>query len=573
MKRRIVTITVVMLTLLLLAGCGSSLSSSGAASSIAPGSGVESTAPEPTAAPETELTEQQEKARAYMERQAKTDAQLKEEMQSGYTLEQPLVIVNPYELSPLTALVGFHSDTETAVTVTVQGKDTYSNISHTFEEFSTQHLVPVYGLYADQDNQVEFTLTARDGSTQTSTLTIRTEALPDDISQIEVKACSPDRMAAGLTFVDTPRLSANYRYAFDCNGDIRWFISDKTFSGTLMLLHLRNGNFLIPSGDMTPDSIDNMNCIYEITPLGRFVNEYHAYGVHHDARELSNGNLLFAASREGSGTHNDYIIELDRKTGEQLRDWDLQEIIPMASYSIAPPYNSLLGDDMWLHNNAIWYLEDEDAFIISGRDQDMVMKFDASTKEIRWILSETIGAQNEQLRPYLLTPVNDGSEFEYPCGQHAAMQTPEGDLMVFDNRNQNILNEDGTVDQSKLWSRAVRYEINEEQMTVRQIWQYGKERGSELYSSVLSDVDYLADGHYLINFGSIYALEDGSNCDAFLSPRENMGAAKKQAAVVEVVDNEVVFEVSITGAEGVNANTYKAERKDIYLNAQEMMLQ
>lgn len=573
MKKQTVAIIAVMLALLLLAGCSGSQSSSETNSGMTPSSAAQNAEPDSPTVPEAALTEQQEKARAYMERQAGTDAELKEEMQSGYTLEQPLVIVNPYELSPLTALVGVQSDEETKVTVTVQGKDAYSSISHTFEEFSTQHLVPVYGLYAAQDNQVELTLTTRDGATQTNTLTIRTETLPDDISQVEVKVCDPDKMAEGLTFVDTPHLNANYRYAFDCNGDIRWFISDKTFSGTLMLLHLKNGNFLLPSGDMTPDSIDNMNCVYEITPLGRFVNEYRTYGVHHDARELSNGNLLFAASREGSGTHNDYIIELDRETGEQLRDWDLQEIIPMASYSIASPYNSLLGDDMWLHNNAIWYLEDENAFIISGRDQDMVMKFDASTNEIRWILSETIGTENEALRPYLLTPADDNKEFEYPCGQHAAMQTPEGDLMLFDNRNQDILNEDGTVDQGKLWSRAVRYEIDEENMTVRQVWQYGKERGTELYSSVLSDVDYLADSHYLINFGSIYVLEDGSNCDAFLSPRENMGTAKKQAAVVEVVDNQVVFEVSIKGAEGVNANTYKAERKDIYLNAQEIVLQ
>ena len=403
------------------------------------------------------------------------------------------------------------------------------------------------------------------GKEQVSTLSISTEALPDDISKVDVKVAEPEKMADGLTFFDCPHINGNYCLAIDANGDIRWFINDKSLNGSVMLTHLKNGNFLIPSGDVIPDTYNNLSCVHEITPLGKLVRTYSIYGIHHDIREKADGNLIFAASREGAESQNDYIVEVDRETGEKVRDWNLMEIIPMTAYDTQPPYSGGLSN--WLHNNAVWYIEDEDAFIISGRHQNMVMKFDAATKEIRWILSATVGELNEKLRPYLLKPV--GEEFEYPTSQHAAMQTPEGDLMLFDNRNFEEQNEDGTLNQELLYSRAVRYEINEEDMTVRQVWQYGKERGAEIFSSFISDVDYLGEDHYLIDFGGMYKLEDGSSYDHVLSSKEEKNSAMKQATVIELVDDEVVFEALLHG--NANSNAYKAERKDIYQNARELM--
>lgn len=265
--------------------------------------------------------------------------------------------------------------------------------------------------------------------------------MPNDISKVDVKVAAPEKMAEGLTFFDCPHINGNYCLAIDANGDIRWYINDKTLNGSVMLTHLKNGNFLIPSGDIIPDTYNNLTCVYEITPLGKLVQTYSIYGIHHDIREKADGNLIFVASREGAESQNDYIVEIDRETGEKVRDWNLMEIIPMTAYDTQAPYTGGLSN--WLHNNAIWYIEEEDAFIISGRHQNMVMKFDAATNEIRWILSATVGELNEKLRPYLLEPEDE--VFEYPTSQHAAMQTPEGDLMLFDNRNFEEQNENGTL--------------------------------------------------------------------------------------------------------------------------------
>ena len=41
------------------------------------------------------------------------------------------------------------------------------------------------------------------------------------------------------------------------------------------------------------------------------------------------------------------------------------------------------------------------------------------------------------------------------------------------------------------FSRGVEYEIDESAMTVRQVWQYGEERGPDYHSPIISDVDLL----------------------------------------------------------------------------------
>ena len=72
----------------------------------------------------------------------------------GYTIDNPNVIISPYGNSPLTALVIFQTDNPVSPTVTIRGKDSLTTFSHTFDE-STNHYLPIYGLYADTANTVK----------------------------------------------------------------------------------------------------------------------------------------------------------------------------------------------------------------------------------------------------------------------------------------------------------------------------------------------------------------------------------------------------------------------------------
>ena len=515
---------------------------------------------------------QQAKARAYMDEAAQIRSDISLELAQGYTPEDPLVIVDPFGLSPLTALLGFTTEEDTAVSLTVLGRIPQADISQDFGIFRKIHLLPVLGLYGGEENRVELRIRNSQGEETRTTLKIRTEPLPSDLPSVEVRVAQAEKMAPGVTFFQCPVLNAAYPMAIDCQGQVRWFFVDKSFGGGLLLAHLKNGNMTLGSGQMDRLNPFLMNDLYEITPLGEFVREYRLHGVHHDVVEKDNGNLLFCTSPNLSPYMFDRIQEVDRSTGKVLQTWDLRDILPMETYEMAEPYKSAFpgGETNWFHLNSLCYLPEENAFLISGRHQDAVMKIHAETREILWIFSGTIGKENPAMAPYLLTPITEpGEEFEYPRAQHAALQTPEGDLMLFDNANFRETDETGVLLQDRLYSRAVRYEIDEENRTVRQTWQYGKQRGTQLYSSYLSDVDYLADGHYLIDFGGMIRLPDGTAVNAEHTTPEQRQDASQHTALIEILDDEIIFEVWLLGRQ--ITNSYKAERMELYTGVTELL--
>ena len=64
----------------------------------------------------------------------------------NYTLENPLVKLNPYFINPLAAVILFKTEKEVAVTVRVLGKTPEATMEHTFPK-ATTHILPVLGLY------------------------------------------------------------------------------------------------------------------------------------------------------------------------------------------------------------------------------------------------------------------------------------------------------------------------------------------------------------------------------------------------------------------------------------------
>jgi hypothetical protein len=77
----------------------------------------------------------------------------------GYTLDSPLIIKSPYHINKLTALAIFNTEEDTRVELKINDKFV------TNMERSKYHIIPIYGLFADVNNTVTFTL--EDGKTKT----------------------------------------------------------------------------------------------------------------------------------------------------------------------------------------------------------------------------------------------------------------------------------------------------------------------------------------------------------------------------------------------------------------------
>lgn len=456
---------------------------------------------------------------------------------TNYTMEHPNIILDPYDISPLTALVIFETSDLTAPEVTVKGKDENTTFTKTFTP-SKKHILPIYGLYPDTNNEVTIECNGKK-----NVFYIKTDPLPEDFALPTKVISNKEELGNELYFV-TPS-SDGYVAAYDVNGDVRWYLNE---SFTWDIKRLNNGNILLSSNRLINPPY-YMTGLMEMDLLGKVYYEYTLPGgYHHDVFELENGNFIVASDNFENGTVEDYIVEMDRKTGEIVKTIDLTKILPQDEGR-----NVNATDYDWFHNNSVWYDAATNSLTLSGRHQDAVVNLDYSTNEINWIVGSKEGWSKE-MQKYFFEP-DENTEFQW--SQHAAMILPNGNLFVFDNGNNRSKTSENAVSAENNYSRGVIYQLDKENKIIHQVWQYGKERGSEFYSPYISDVDYFNDGHYLIHSGGISKTEDGKPNN---EPAGLQKAGSMNSITTEVKDDEVIFEMQLPG------NFYRAEKMSLYAN-------
>jgi len=475
--------------------------------------------------------------------------------------------INPFGVNPLSAQLNVSANMDGKIQIKIIGQDgEASNIQHTFDDFSREQNIPILGLYADYENVIEVTLLDLDNTELISEeIKITTEALPEIYPEILVDVRKIDKMEAGMNLVSYRAvLWPNIPYMMDAFGKIRWLL-DYTDHPVLSDLYydvgierLQNGNWYF--GDKSTNSI------YEVDIYGEIVDSWSLspYGFHHNVQEKPNGNFLVSTNSpnsihiNGSTAIDDHVVEIDRESGSIIRVWDLKESLDENRNALG---NFQSGNNMnWAHTNAVIYDESDDCIIVSLRSQG-VFKLDEDNN-IKWVLGNHKGwntnRKGDNLNDFLLTPLDASSnpitstdnlngdtnhpDFEWSWYQHAPFILPNGNLILFDNgyiRNYST---------SEKYSRAVAYDIDETAMTVRQMWQYGKERGEETYAPVVSDVDWLPDtGNVLFSPGWC---------------ADNQGIKGGKIVEVNYATKEVVFEARINGA--IDFQFHRAERLGIY---------
>ena len=459
----------------------------------------------------------------------------------GYTIDEPNVILNPYGNSPLTALILFETESEVSPKVTITGKDELSTFTHTFKE-GTKHYLPIYGLYADYQNEVIIEYKENDKVVKRD-LKIKTDKLPDNmVLPTDVKANK--KLLTNDLYFYTPS-SIGYTSAYDVNGDVRWYFTNYAL---WRIKRLENGHLLV-STERLVNNPYYMTGLYEMDLLGKIYTEFSLEGgYHHDYYEMENGNLLVASDDfyNKDGTVEDYIVELDRETGKIVKTFDLKDILNMQDGK-----SENWSDYDWFHNNAVWYDKKTNSITLSGRHQDAVINISYDTGKLNWIIGDKTN-WSEEYQKYFFTPVGD--DFEWQWSQHAAMITPEGYVFILDNGNNKSKIKKEYVPATKSYTRGVMYKIDTDKMTIEQVYQYGKERGSEFYSPYISDVDYLAKGHCIVHSGGIVYV-DGKNSN------QSAGFSKNTTLVsdtVELLDDKVIFELKLP------TNNYRVEKMSLY---------
>ncbi len=479
---------------------------------------------------------------------------MKEYKENTYTLNEPFIKVDPYDASPLSALVMFETEDPVTLKVTSGTKKYEDPIVKVWNEKETSHAIPVLGLYPDTNNKVWIEATNENGETTKSEVVITTEPLPDDFMQTTLIESHPEHMEDGLTYIIP---TSGYLFAVDNNADVRWYSSLRS---RLIYTRLENGNYLQTT---RKEEEDQYNELLELDMIGKVHNAYQVtidgYDdnnlIHHDVIEMPSGNLLATTHEPDSDYVEDHMHEIDRETGETTQEINLRDIMPEDAPDDYDGKNADSND--WIHQNAIYYDKADQSILVSGRSQDVILKISYPEGELQWILG---AAEDwpEEYESYLLEPEGD---VKFPAGQHAVkiVDSPEtandpdlNDIILFDN---NEVFTRGDRDVSKEYSQAIRYQINEKNRTVEQTWSYGKNRGESFFSHIIGNVQYLNDkNNILLNSG---ATKDGD------SPTGTTGR------VVEVDANDdssgEIFELEVKGKEEDAVKyTYRTWRFPLY---------
>ncbi len=473
----------------------------------------------------------------------------------GYRLTRPFTVsVSLSEHAPLSARATIRSREEIQLSIRIKGMHD-DDIAVTFRPYRTDHEVPILGLYPDRRNTILFTGVTRDGRRFEREVTVRTAKLPKLYPNVVVDRFIEDAIAPGMTFLHLGHYDHEMNFtplptALDSYGNVRWY-----YTGEIghVMKQLDNGNLLI----------QDENTLKEIDMLGNYVATRAVVpsGIHHDIACMDNGNILVLSTAPGS--FEDGVVEVDGETGALLRGWDFRAILDPTR----PPQPRNLEAADWLHLNGIDYSAPDDTFIVSGRDQSAVVKVDVDTGAVRWILGNHAHWEYP-LTEKLLTPV--GEDFHWQWGQHAPMVHPRDPqrILIYDNGNERSYTD--PVSPAENYSRAVEFEIDQQRMEVRQVWEYGRELGSQTFTPFIGDANYLENGNRLITFGGITRDLRGEPVELFDFEHQRLNEMKISARIVEVTGESPAREVLRFTIEDTNPDSYvgyrsyQAERYPLY---------
>lgn len=459
--------------------------------------------------------------------QADVDAYLKEELvKNKYTLDRAKVYVNPYNASPLSAMIIFYTDDSQEVSVTVKGKNS-DDFTVSYGK-SNYHYVPVYGLYADYDNTVVVTLEDK----TTKEFRIKT----DKVNVPDVKAQSGNITSAGDFYLLSSPISMS-TLGIDGYGNVRWMLSDHYYHNVVVL---ENGHLLTGIDTDTTSVLPTV--IREVDYLGRIYNEYNIdSGYLNDFFIKSNGNIIVTSKDKDRVTISDLVLEIDKNTGKIVKQVDVYKLFE----SIDKSFTDGIEREDYFYNSGIEYYEDTDTLLLTYWGGEMVISIDYSDAKINWIFTNPDNLPSS-FDSYLLKG-DDG--FVYPKAMHQAKLSGDT-LKVLDNGYSTIKNDTVLSNLKGSYSSVNTYTIVDKKIALTNSYNDNK----KYFSYALGDLKTVGNGKDIILFGrELEGADYSSNVD--INDYGNLSST-----LLEVTNNKETLNIKISGAyysvSKVNLNGY-----------------
>lgn len=476
-----------------------------------------------------------------IEKQQKIEEDILKKFEHGeYSIDNPMIIINPYGISPLTALILIKTDKEVAVELVVEDESKEMSLHQSFPK-RNHHILPVYGLSANESRRVS--IETSDGLT--NTLDLFCEVSKEEMMLPGIDVVS-SRIEDSDFYFMTPTTD-HYPFALDSKGKIRWLI---TLNLNFDLHKLKDGNFIIGTESLVGDTY-YPDGLYKISPLGKIIKKYNVpTGYHHDTYEMQNGDIVALSNKNSTETVEDGMVLIDSEIGKIKKTWDFSKILP---HKVAGSGSYSSKD--WCHANAVDVIEELDEVWISARHLDIIFCFEYDSGELKYIIGDPEGWESNDVEKYFFKPTQENFEWQYE--QHAVTVINQNLLCFFDNGTNGSKNPQDYKKNRESYSRGIVLKIDRENKSFEQIFEYGKERGVEFFSPYISNFQYINQHHYLIHSGGI-AYKDGITLEGLGIKHVEEPGITLQSITVEIVDNKVVKEIETDG------QVYRCKKHSIY---------
>ena len=413
---------------------------------------------------------------------------------------------------------------------------------------TNENNIDIIGLYNNHNNIVRLYAGEYNNPDYTQYISVQTVDVMNVYENanlnFEIKQADYSKVDSGILMM--PGNAYNYILFIDKKGNIRGIYVNSN-SKLNHLSKIINNRFITDNcNSFTITELSGKNLV-NIPYNFEIDNKPVSYIGHHDFILFNSGKYkgMYAilVDKVGEKTFEDYIIMIDvdeeNEAATLIKEIDLKNYLPYEKYPRLP--NTLTGINDWFHANSIEHDESDDSIIISGRHQGVIkitlpenngiIQAGKDDITLKWILTPHIGFSTNDsvdVTKKLLTPLDrfgnpitneqvlQGYEahedFEWNYGQHTALLR-NGNLIMFDNGDGRynqptnyLIETDGS---KKKFSRYVEYKIDEENMTVQQIYSFGKDN-PEVYSQIMSKVDTLLNGNFFM-FSSYQKILESDN--------------------------------------------------------------
>lgn len=348
-----------------------------------------------------------------------------------FTLDQPLLILNPYGTNTTGMYIYFSSKKDVTIeyTIAVEGYADYSNTLFNTETSTTKQEGQIIGLLQGETNIIYLDAKNKDGEivdSQVLEVTIPYfNTISSPVLMMEEQGNVKELENGLYCIFGYDRLNSSEKkhlLFYDNSGIIRAEIPLEVVRADVNIKMIHHSIFYAQTD----------SSFYMVNPLGKIEREYfiNGYTTHHDFDYDGDHKVLVLANKNSKDTEEDIILTIDLDTGKVTETIDFEDLMQDIRNRATLPNRDTKLD--WIHFNTIDVINGTD-MLLSSRELSTIIRVNDiyTNPTIEYMIADEWIWDGTKYEDLLLTKLGD---FPSQAGQHTVTYAEEetlGDGMYY----------------------------------------------------------------------------------------------------------------------------------------------